>query len=92
VSYPLPHNSARKLTAILPQRIAQNALTILINLSQDDDVLGNLAEDDVFLETILKKITVSLTMSLLVPRLALYAFSFRVFVSSPLFATEEQSG
>ena len=40
------------------QLIAQNALTILINLSQDEEVLGNLAEDDAFLEAILKKITV----------------------------------
>jgi hypothetical protein len=47
-----------ELTAILRQRIAHNALTILINLSQDDEVLGNLAEDDAFLEALLKKITV----------------------------------
>ena len=49
---------APELTAIFWQRIAQNALTILINLSSDEEVLGNLAEDDTFLETVLKKITV----------------------------------
>ncbi|PYH78688.1 DNA-binding protein HGH1 [Aspergillus uvarum CBS 121591] len=37
--------------------IAKNALTILINLSADDEVLTNLAEDDAFLETLLLKIT-----------------------------------
>ena len=48
---------------VLYQPIAQNALTILINLSQDEEVLGNLVEDDVFVETIMKKITVSLQAS-----------------------------
>ncbi|RAH45870.1 protein HGH1 [Aspergillus brunneoviolaceus CBS 621.78] len=37
--------------------IAKNALTILINLSADDEVLTDLAEDDAFLETLLRKIT-----------------------------------
>ncbi|RAL06652.1 protein HGH1 [Aspergillus homomorphus CBS 101889] len=37
--------------------IAKNALTILINLSADEEVLANLAEDDAFLETLLMKIT-----------------------------------
>ncbi len=41
------------------QPIAKNALTILINLSSDEEVLRNLAEDDQFLETILVKLTVS---------------------------------
>ena len=38
--------------------IAKNALTILINISQDQDVLALLAEDDAFLETLLVRITV----------------------------------
>ncbi|PLN75316.1 DNA-binding protein HGH1, partial [Aspergillus taichungensis] len=37
--------------------IAKNALTILINLSADGEVLANLAEDDAFLETLLAKAT-----------------------------------
>ncbi|KAL1980049.1 hypothetical protein VTN96DRAFT_4695 [Rasamsonia emersonii] len=37
--------------------IAKNALTMLINLSADEEVLKNLAEDDAFLETLLVKIT-----------------------------------
>ncbi|GBF59594.1 hypothetical protein TMEN_854 [Trichophyton mentagrophytes] len=37
--------------------IAKDALTILINLSADDEVLKELAEDDAFLETLLKKVT-----------------------------------
>ena len=38
--------------------IAKNALTILINISNDSDVLGLLAEDDAFLETLLARVTV----------------------------------
>ncbi|EGC45482.1 conserved hypothetical protein [Histoplasma capsulatum var. duboisii H88] len=37
--------------------ISKNALTILINLSGDDEVLKELAEDDAFLETLLSKVT-----------------------------------
>ncbi|EFR05517.1 hypothetical protein MGYG_08533 [Nannizzia gypsea CBS 118893] len=37
--------------------IAKDALTILINLSADDEVLKELAEDDAFLEALLKKVT-----------------------------------
>ncbi|EXJ58796.1 hypothetical protein A1O7_06226 [Cladophialophora yegresii CBS 114405] len=37
--------------------IAKNALTILINISHDAEVLENLATDDSFLETLLNKIT-----------------------------------
>ncbi|EAW12101.1 protein HGH1 [Aspergillus clavatus NRRL 1] len=37
--------------------IAKNALTILINLSSDEEVLANLAGDDAFLETLMVKIT-----------------------------------
>ncbi|KAK5673777.1 Protein hgh1, partial [Elasticomyces elasticus] len=43
---------ARDYTAI-----AKNALTILINLSADDEVLENLVKDDKFVETILSKLT-----------------------------------
>ncbi|KAL8996636.1 MAG: hypothetical protein Q9188_006525 [Gyalolechia gomerana] len=38
--------------------IARNALTILINISTDPEILKSLAEDDAFLETILSRITV----------------------------------
>lgn len=41
------------------QPIAKNALTMLINLCSDDEVLSNLAEDDQFIETLLNKLTVS---------------------------------
>jgi hypothetical protein len=34
-------------------------LTILINLSADEEVLDNLVSDDAFLETLLLKVTVS---------------------------------
>ncbi|RHZ63205.1 protein HGH1 [Aspergillus thermomutatus] len=43
--------------------IAKNALTILINISSDQEVLANLAEDDAFLETLMVKITVSILTS-----------------------------
>ncbi|KAL9098939.1 MAG: hypothetical protein Q9163_005494, partial [Psora crenata] len=35
----------------------KNALTILVNISGDPDVLKELAEDDVFLETVLSRVT-----------------------------------
>ena len=38
--------------------IAKNALIILVNLSSDGEVLKNLAEDDVFLQSLLLRITV----------------------------------
>jgi len=38
--------------------IAHNAITILINLSHDEEILEVLARDDAFLEVLLKKITV----------------------------------
>ena len=40
------------------QPIAKNALTILINISGDQDVLESLAKDDAFLDTLLLRITV----------------------------------
>lgn len=42
------------------QPIAKNVLTILINLSADEEVLETLVEDDSFLETLLAKLTVSI--------------------------------
>jgi hypothetical protein len=39
------------------ETIAQNAITILINLSNDQEILTFLATDDAFLEVLLKKIT-----------------------------------
>ncbi|KAL8931269.1 MAG: hypothetical protein Q9211_007096 [Gyalolechia sp. 1 TL-2023] len=38
--------------------IANNALIILINIATDPEILKSLAEDDVFLETILGRVTV----------------------------------
>jgi hypothetical protein len=38
--------------------IAKNALTILINISSDTEVLKSLAKDDALLETLLSRITV----------------------------------
>ena len=40
------------------QQIAKNAITILINLSTDRDVLECLAADDQFLESLLARVTV----------------------------------
>ncbi|PWY96803.1 DUF383-domain-containing protein [Aspergillus sclerotioniger CBS 115572] len=37
--------------------IAKNAITILINLSADEEVLASLAEDDTFIETLLAQLT-----------------------------------
>lgn len=38
--------------------IAKNALTMLINLTDDDEVIKTCIDDDVFLESLLKKVTV----------------------------------
>lgn len=38
--------------------IAKNALTILINISDDEEVRENLVADDAFLESLLRRITV----------------------------------
>ncbi|KAL9109954.1 MAG: hypothetical protein Q9227_005477 [Pyrenula ochraceoflavens] len=68
VGYSTAQPSLFKSNQLLPVRdlkllvrdysaISQNALTILINLSQDDEVVKVLAEDDMFLEALLKKIT-----------------------------------
>lgn len=40
------------------QPIAKNVLTMLVNLSADNEILQLLAEDDAFLETLLVKLTV----------------------------------
>lgn len=45
------------------QPIAKNALTILINLSSDEEILNNLAGDDQFIETLLLKLTVGEPMN-----------------------------
>ena len=38
--------------------IAKNALTMLVNLSEDDEVLKSLVDDNEFLESLLRRITV----------------------------------
>ena len=38
--------------------IAKNALTILVNISEDGEVLKSLADDSEFIETLLKRVTV----------------------------------
>ena len=38
--------------------IAKNALLILINLSEDEEVVKNLVDDDAFLESLLRRVTV----------------------------------
>jgi hypothetical protein len=49
----------RTYTDIPIQPIAKNALSILINLtSHDDEILHHLAEDDVFVQDLLKKLAV----------------------------------
>ncbi|PTU22360.1 hypothetical protein P175DRAFT_0498893 [Aspergillus ochraceoroseus IBT 24754] len=42
---------------LFQQPIASNALTILVNLSADKEILDNLASDDAFLENLLFKVT-----------------------------------
>jgi hypothetical protein len=41
--------------------IARHALTILVNISEDGEVLKSLAEDDAFLESLLRRVTVRLS-------------------------------
>jgi len=48
------------ITPNFEQPIAKNALTILINVSHDAEILKNLAEDDAFVEELVRKITVSI--------------------------------
>lgn len=38
--------------------IAKNALTMLVNLSEDEEVVKSLIEDDAFLESLLRRVTV----------------------------------
>ena len=54
---PRPLEKEQALTRSV-KPIAKNALTILINISKDPDVLALLAEDDAFLETLLVRVTV----------------------------------
>ena len=51
------------------QPIAKNALIILINISDDREVLQSLASDDTFLESILVRITVCQSSALIVTSL-----------------------
>lgn len=44
------------------QKMAAHALTILVNLAADDDVLEILATDDKFLDLVLSKIIVRCTL------------------------------
>lgn len=48
------------VTHALQKPIAHSALTILINISADPEILESLAEDDLFLESIFNRITVGL--------------------------------
>ncbi|KAH1310880.1 hypothetical protein KXX47_006067 [Aspergillus fumigatus] len=68
VGFSTTHSDLFKRHQLLPVRdlkllvrdytpIAKNALTILINISSDQEVLANLAEDDAFIETLMVKIT-----------------------------------
>ncbi|EEQ86104.2 DNA-binding protein HGH1 [Blastomyces dermatitidis ER-3] len=68
LGYSISQHALFKVHQLLPVRdlkllvrdyapIAKNALTILINLSGDEEVLKELAEDDAFLETLLGKVT-----------------------------------
>ena len=38
--------------------ISHNALTILVNVSEDSEVVKNLIEDDVFMDSLLLRVTV----------------------------------
>lgn len=38
--------------------IAKNAITMLVNISEDAEVVKSLAEDDTFLESLLRRVTV----------------------------------
>lgn len=38
--------------------IAHNAVTILVNISEDKEVLKSLAEDDISMESVLRRVTV----------------------------------
>ena len=54
----MPPKRARLSDACGRQPIAKNALTILVNISNDHDVLRSLATDDVLLETLLLRMMV----------------------------------
>ncbi|PGH22987.1 hypothetical protein AJ80_02902 [Polytolypa hystricis UAMH7299] len=68
VGYTISEPALFKVHQLLPIRdlkllvrdyapIAKNVLTMLVNLSGDEEVLKELAEDDAFLETLLTKVT-----------------------------------
>jgi hypothetical protein len=46
------------LAVAFPQPIAKNAVTILVNLSADPEVLEALATDDAFVESVLSRLLV----------------------------------
>lgn len=52
-----PVKDLKLLIKDYPQ-IAKNALTILVNVSEDGEVLKNLATDDAFMESLLRRVTV----------------------------------
>jgi hypothetical protein len=58
------------------QPIAKNALTILINLSTDVEVLEDLAGDNAFLETLLARVTVSPLPFYFKSLMSLYSYPF----------------
>ena len=60
--YPVGGLTALSLTVgrmlMSKKPIARNALTILVNISSDDKILKELAEDEAFLEALLLRVTV----------------------------------
>jgi len=53
------HSVAKSLPRVaFPQSIAKNAVTILVNLSADPEVLEALATDDAFVESVLTRLLV----------------------------------
>lgn len=67
-----------KLNVCLSQPIAKNALTILINLSADEEIMANLVDDDSFVDSLLAKLTVSAPDS--IPPLTLLRRKERVLI------------
>ena len=73
------------------QPIAKNALTILINISSDRDVLKTVVEDEAFIETIIGRMTVcqlaqsfaSLTMPHILSPISLTNTTSRILKSLP---------
>ena len=78
------------VTSIDPKPIAKNALTILINISGDRDVLDDISNDKDFLESLLLRITVcqfSCSSSIYVwPSLALFTSYCTAYTIAVLIA------